>query len=191
MPHMHDANSPFNQDELSAEDLEVLRAFHVLQESTTDNPLPQEGMPAGSLAGQPYAVQSSAIESEDEMLVIFTTEVGEDIAAMRLVLQRLEQDNQVDSPSFKALKRSAHKIAGTAAAIGCDSMSTIARYIELVIRLVEDWSVVYLTAFISLVHSVLALESTLHPIANHGYQTHHPLLQLQNSHRQLCIPFPP
>ena len=184
---MHDANSPFNQDELSAEDLEVLRAFHVLQEPTTDNPLPQEGMPAGSLAGQPYAVQSSAIESEDEMLVIFTTEVGEDIAAMRLVLQRLEQDDQVDSPSFKALKRSAHKIAGTAAAIGCDSMSTIARYIELVIRLVEDGSVVYLTGLIALVHAVLALESTLQSIASYGYESKQPLLELENEYRELSI----
>src|SRR5260370_33600072 len=110
-------------------------------------------MPAGSLAGQPYAVQSSAIESEDEMLVIFTTEVGEDIAAMRLVLQRLEKDDKVDSASFKALKRSAHKIAGTAAAIGCDSIYTIARHIEIVIRIVTEGDVGYLTGLNTLDHA--------------------------------------
>src|SRR5260370_35631456 len=146
-------------------------------------------MPEGSLAGQPYAVQSSAIESEDEMLVIFTTEVGEDIAAMRLVLQRLEQEDQVDSRSVKGLKRSANKIAGTAAAIGCDSMSTIARYIELVIRLVEDGSVVYLTGLIALVHAVLALESTLQSIASYGYESKQPLLKLENEYRDLRLNF--
>src|SRR6266446_5719168 len=184
---MDDANSPFNQDELSAEDLEVLRAFHALKESTTDIPLHQQGMPAGSLANQPYADQSSAIESEDEMLVIFTTEAGEDIAAMRLALQQVEQDDQVDPPSFKALKRSAHKMAGTAAAIGCDSMSAIARYMELVIKLVEDGSIVYLTGLIALVHAVRALESTLQSIASYGYESKQPLLQLENEYRALSI----
>lgn len=184
---MDDTNSPFHQDELSAEDLEVLRAFHALKESTTDTPLHQQGMLAGSPADQPYADQSSAIESEDEMLVIFTTEAGEDIAAMRLALQQVEQDDQVDSPGLKSLKRSAHKMAGTAAAIGCDSMSTIAHYMELVIKLVGEGSIGYLTGLIALVHAVRALESTLQSIASYGYESKQPLLQLENEYRALSI----
>src|SRR6266481_7877375 len=128
---MDDTNSPFHQDELSPEDLEVLRTFHAIEEPAAD--MLQEALWPGIPPNHPQeATAGLDISSDDEMLVIFTTEAGEDIAAMRLALQQLEQDDQVDSLSFKALKRSAHKMAGTAAAIGCDSMSAIARYMELV-----------------------------------------------------------
>ncbi len=184
---MDDATPPFNQDELSAEDLEVLRAFHALTEPTTDIRLPQETMQADSLTDQPGGDWSSAIESEDEMLVIFATEADEDITAMRSALQQLEQDDRLDSPGFKALKRSAHKVAGTAAAIGCDSMSTIARHMQSVIKLVEDGSVVYLTGLIGLVQAVGALESTLQSIAHYGYESKQPLLELEKEYRALSI----
>src|SRR5271157_887464 len=141
---MDDTNSPFQQDELSEEDLEVLRAFHTNEVPTPDSPLSQETTLQASFASQTETAQFSTLMSDDEMLVLFATEADEDIATMRLALQQLEQDYRLDSQSLKALKRSAHKVAGTAAAIGCDSISTIARHMETVIKLVEDGSVVYL-----------------------------------------------
>ena len=75
------------------------------------------------------------------MLALFASEVDEEIATMRLAVKQLEQDNRLDSRGLKALKRCAHKVAGTAAAIGCASMSTIARHIETIIKLVEGESI--------------------------------------------------
>src|SRR2546428_96031 len=184
---MDDLNSPFNQDELSEADLEVLRAFHSNQEPTPGNPLSQEPTLEASFASQAETAQSSALMSDDEMLVLFATEADEDIATMRLALQRLGQDDRLDSQSLKALKRCAHKVAGTAAAIGCDSMSTIAHHMETVIKLVESGSVIDMTGSIALVHALQALELTLQSIASNGYESKAPLLELEAEFEALSI----
>jgi chemosensory pili system protein ChpA (sensor histidine kinase/response regulator) len=184
---MDDVHSFFHQDELSDEDLEVLRVFHTLEEPTSDDPLLQETIPAASIAHQTDTAQSSLLLSEDDMLVLFATEADEDIAMMRSALQHLEQDDRLHAPSLKALKRAAHKVAGTAAAIGCDSMSTIARHMGTVIKFVEDGSVVQLMGLIALVHSVQALEATLQSIASNGYESKNPLLELEEEYKDFNI----
>ena len=161
---MDDRNSPFHQDELSEEDLEVLRAFHSNEEPLPDNSLSQEPTLEASFASQTETTQSPSLISDDEMLAFFATEADEDIATMRLALQRLEQDDRLDSQNLEALKRSAHKMAGTAAAIGCDSMSTIARHMEKIIELVEDGNVMYVTGSIALAHAVACLGRLLYLI---------------------------
>lgn len=184
---MDDRNSPFHQDDLSEEDLEVLRAFHSNEEPPAGNSLSQEPALEASFASQAETAQSSALISDDEMLAFFATEADEDIAAMRLALQRLEQDGHLDSQSLQVLKRSAHKVAGTAAAIGCDSMSTIAHHMETVIKLLEDGSVTYVTGSIALVHAVQALELTLQSIASNGFESKIPLLELEEEYEALDI----
>ncbi len=183
---MDDINSPFHQDELSPEDLEVLRTFHAIEEPAAD--MLQEALWPGIPPNHPQeATAGLDISSDDEMLVLFTTEVGEDIATMRLALQQLEQDERLDSPAFLALKRTAHKVAGTAAAIGCDSMSNIARHMETVIRLLEGGTIVYLTGLIALGHAVGALESTLQSIVSYGYESINSLLELEEEYGVLNI----
>jgi chemosensory pili system protein ChpA (sensor histidine kinase/response regulator) len=181
---MDELNPPFNQDELSEEDLEVLRAFHSNEEPTPGNPLSRE--PALG-ASQAETAQSPTLMSDDEMLVLFATEADEDIATMRLALQRLGQDDRSDAQSLNALKRCAHKVAGTAAAIGCDSMSTIAHHMETVIKLVEGGSLVDLTGSIALVHALQALELTLQSIASNGYESKAPLLELEAEFEALSL----
>jgi chemosensory pili system protein ChpA (sensor histidine kinase/response regulator) len=183
---MDDTNSPFHQDELSPEDLEVLRTFHAIEEPAAD--MLQEALWPGIPPNHPQeATAGLDISSDDEMLVLFTTEGGEDIATMRLALQQLEQDERLDSPAFLALKRTAHKVAGTTAAIGCDSMSKIARHMETVIKLLEGGAIVYLTGLIALGHAAGALESTLQSIASHGYESINPLLELEEEYEVLNI----
>ncbi len=184
---MDDRNSPFNQDELSEEDLEVLRAFHSNEEPLPDNSLSQEPTLEASFASQTETTQSPSLISDDEMLAFFATEADEDIATMRLALQRLEQDDRLDSQNLEALKRSAHKMAGTAAAIGCDSMSTVARHMETIIELVENGNVMYVTGSIALAHAVQTLELTLQSIASNGYESKNPLLELEEEYEALNI----
>src|SRR5258708_13535863 len=163
---MDDEKQPFQQNELTPEDLEVLRAFHMLEEPASATPTLQEVSQPASPSHRPYETQAAATITDEDMLVFFTTEANEDIASMHLALQQLEQDERLDSPGLAALKRTAHKVAGTAAAIGCASMSTIARHMEAIIKLLEGGAIVFLTGLLALAHAVQPLDLTPTIIAN-------------------------
>src|SRR5271169_2394093 len=157
---MDDLDAPDHPEELSKDDLEVLQAFHDFEFSTADHLSPLTTTPETSLTHQSDTDQSAAFLTEEDMLALFATEADEDITAMRLAVQQLEQDDWLDSQGLKALKRCTHKVAGTAASIGCASMSTIARYVETMIKLVEDGNLAFQTGLIALFNSIQALEAT-------------------------------
>jgi chemosensory pili system protein ChpA (sensor histidine kinase/response regulator) len=184
---MDDLDAQDQQEELSEDDLEVLRVFHDLEFATTDNSFPLESTPGTALTNQLDTDQSAAFLSEDDMLTLFATEVDEDITTMRLAVQQFEQGKRLDSQGLKALKHCAHKVAGTAAAIGCASISTIARHIETIIKLAEDGSVAFQTALIALSNSMQALEATLHSLVNNGFESKKPLLELEEEYQRLNI----
>ncbi len=184
---MDNSDAPDQQEELSKDDLEVLQTFHDLEFSTADDSFPLETTPETSLTYQSDTDQSAAFLSEDDMLALFATEADEDITTMLLAVQQFEQDNRLDSQSLKALKRCAHKVAGTAAAIGCASMSTIARHVEAIIKLIEDGSIAFQTGLIALFNSLQALEATLHSIVSNGFESKNPLLELEEEYKRLNI----
>jgi chemosensory pili system protein ChpA (sensor histidine kinase/response regulator) len=179
---MDDFDTQDHQEELSKDDLEVLRAFHTLEFSTTD-----DSFPNATTHGASHIDQSAAFLSEDDMLALFATEVDEEIAAMRLAVKQLELDNRLDSRGLKALKRCSHKVAGTAAAIGCASMSTIARHIETIIKLMEGESLAIQAGLIALFNSMQALDATLHSLVSNGFESKDPLLQLEEEYKRLNI----
>ena len=181
---MDDLDTPDHQEELSKDDLAVLQAFHELEFSTADNSFPHAATPETSLTHQSDTDQSAAFLSEDDLLVLFATEADEDITTMRLAVQQLEQDNRLDSQGLKALKRCGHKVAGTAAAIGCSSMSTIARHVEAITKLVKDGSLALQTGLIALLNSIQALEATLHSIVSNGFESKNPLLELEEEYKR-------
>jgi len=184
---MDDLDAQDHEEELSKDDLEVLRAFHDLEFATIDYSFPLETTPGTALKNQSDTNQSAAFLSEDDMLALFATEANEDIATMHRLVQQLEQDNRLDSQGLKALKRCAHKVAGTAAAIGCVSMSTIARHIQTIIKLVEDGSLPFQTGLIALFNSMQALEATLKSIVSNGFESKNPLLELEEEYQRLNI----
>jgi chemotaxis protein histidine kinase CheA/ActR/RegA family two-component response regulator len=184
---MDDLDDQDHPEKLSEDDQEVLRAFHDLESATTDDSFPLETSPVAALTNQSDTDQSAAFLSEDGMLALFATEVDEDITTMRLAIQKFEQDNRLDSQGLKPLKRCAHKVAGTAAAIGCASMSTIARHLETIIELVEDGSLAFQTALITLSNSTQALEATLHSVVSNGFESKNPLLELEEEYQRLNI----
>ena len=184
---MDDLDAQDHQEELSEDDLGVLHVFHELEFSAVNDPFPLETTSGNALTYQTDSNQSAAFLSEDEMLALFATEANEDITSMRMTVQQLERDNRLDSQSLKALKRYAHKVAGTAGAIGCASISTIARHVETIIKFVEDGSVPFQTALITLSHSIQALEATLQSIVSNGFESKHPLLELEEEFQKLNI----
>ena len=179
---MDDLDTQDHNEELSEDDLDVLQAFHDLEFSTTDDSFPLEITPGAS-----PTVQSEDFLSEDDMLALFATEADEDITTMHVAIQQIEHGSTLDSRGVKTLKRCAHKVAGTAAAIGCASMSTIARHIETIIKLVEGESLSPQATLIALTHSIQALEATLQTIVSNGFESKKPLLELEEEYRKLDI----
>lgn len=183
---MHEPRLPLDHSELSPEDLEVLRMFH--ETDFTDEEARFGAFPTSPLPSQPPGAEPTTSSLEDDMLAIFASEADEDIATMRQALHQLEQDDRADSPGFSRLQRTAHKLRGTAAAIGCDVMSAIAHHIETVIKLVQADEVTYLTGLIALSHAVGALEKTLQSVVTQGQESMVPLQELEKDYDALNIP---
>src|SRR6266581_3862708 len=91
-----------------------------------------------SLDEQTTSSQLPTSDTFDDMLMLFVTEADEDIATMHQVLQQLEHEALLTAAMSQVLRRTAHKLKGTAGAVGCEHVSSIARYIELLIDLVNN-----------------------------------------------------
>ena len=120
----------FDESELSAEDLEVLRAFDAM--SSWEAALTE--LSNGTISVQAPDTLSSPpsgpAEEANDIFRLFVSEVKEDIARMERTLSQLEQDDQIQPERFIPIKRSAHKIRGTAGAVECPGMATMAHYAE-------------------------------------------------------------
>src|SRR5258708_3844006 len=118
---------PFSlDDELTAEDLAVIQAFDALEELAVANGQEEHASLQNNSAPLLLENKGFDIEDPDDMMILFASEADEDIGTMRRALQQVEQDNQANSPGLISLGRAAHKLKGTAGAMGCESMSTIA-----------------------------------------------------------------
>ncbi|HEY0756412.1 MAG TPA: response regulator [Ktedonobacteraceae bacterium] len=164
--------TPFSSysGELSAEDLAVIQRF----DEMTDLAL------AGSLNEQEKNQAESwpalennqaSVESPEDMLMLFASEAEEDIATMRRALLDLDQDNQPGSHALITLGRAAHKLKGTAGAMGCEVMSTIAWHIEEEIQLLKEEKITVFTALSALVQAMKALELTLQSVVDEGQES--------------------
>jgi chemosensory pili system protein ChpA (sensor histidine kinase/response regulator) len=184
---MNDLND-FDEVELSAEDLEILRAFDAIDswDSAPTGPLNEATMT------QERAASASSSQNEEDTLVedvllLFISEAEEDIAHMRRTLSLLEQDDQIQPSRFIPLKRAAHKIRGTSGAVECLSMSTIAHYAELIVEKMTGGTLFPVIGVNALMHIVAALEATLEEIVTQGKEPQEPLVELENTLRELGI----
>src|SRR5690242_16039253 len=129
---MNDALPPSDENELSAEDLEILRAFDAMENWNSDlfasSSTQSPGAQASSMNTKPLALE----DIFDEMMMIFAAEADEDINKMRRALNQLEQDEQINPARFVTLQRAGHKLRGTAGAVECHTMATIAHHVEVI-----------------------------------------------------------
>jgi len=177
---MDEAFPPSDQNELSPEDQAVLDAFLAMEDTEEQEPGLETGKTPHTSSGQVSVSQSAALSPEEEdMLVLFATEAEEDIVRMRRAIAQLEQDEHRDSPAFDVLHRTAHKLKGTAGAIGFDAMSAVARHIETIIELIRGRDVVYMTGLMALTHAVQALEMMLEGIISEGQENTSLLRELE------------
>lgn len=164
-------------DILSADDLAVIQAFDALDDLAFPDGLDeQNGMQSNS--GALSLAGTLGTENPEDMLILFASEADEDLGTMRRALQQVEQDNHVNSPGLVFLGRAAHKLKGTAGAMGCEAMSTIALRIEEEMQLIKAGKVDFFMGLITLVHAINALEVTLQSVVNDGQESLLPLQEL-------------
>src|SRR5579875_3193577 len=160
---------PFDESQLSPEDLEVLRQFDALEE-VSPGPVVSESADLETVTAllsareeQKATATTEAADQQflEDMLSVFAFEADEDIAVLRRTLRQIEREDTLDVARFTVLQNVAHKIKGTAGAVGCFAMSTIAYQIEAIARLVIAGTVSQLIGLKALVQAVLTLEVTL------------------------------
>ncbi|GAC1504994.1 MAG: hypothetical protein NVS2B12_18240 [Ktedonobacteraceae bacterium] len=154
---MHE-DPPFDESELSAEDLAILHAFDAI-ESWEMNPA-QTDQPAADSANSIWEGTAS-LDEPDDMLIIFLTEVEEDITAMQQVMKRLARGDATQPGHFAALRRLGHKIRGTSGAVGYLKMSEVASHVEIIAEQAIHAMIQPATAYEALTHTLKVLEFCL------------------------------
>jgi chemotaxis protein histidine kinase CheA len=174
----------FNENSLSADDLAVLQAFEAMEKW---NEAPSSS-PITPLWSSPSAERPADEDSfEEEMLALFISEVEEDLARMQDALALLEQDGQINAELLQPLQRAAHKVRGTAGAVECQALSTIAHAIEVICGQITNGCIFPVLGVNALVRVVLALEKTLESVVMQGSESGVPLAELKSELKQLGI----
>ncbi|HTD20085.1 MAG TPA: Hpt domain-containing protein, partial [Ktedonobacteraceae bacterium] len=158
----------FNQNELSAEDLAILQAFDAMGMDDWETGSPGSET-HDDIAISPLAEQD--IFSPDEMLSLFVGEVNEDIIKIRRALQNLDMDETLDRGRLQVLQRAAHKIKGTAGAVGCMAMSSVAQHMEELIKIIMQGAVAPFVGLNVLMQTAQALEMTLKSVVTYGHES--------------------
>lgn len=177
---MNDVFPPFDESELSSDDLDVLRAFDAMDGwDSTPAPDPANNAHSGtSTLDQPASLTSTTPDSGqftdddflNEMLAIFATEADEDIGKMRRTLNQLEQDEQIKPARFVALQRAGHKLRGTAGAVECQTMATVAHHIEVIAEQVTAGQIFPVIGGNALEQAVSVLELLLKNVITYGVE---------------------
>ncbi|HEY4387967.1 MAG TPA: Hpt domain-containing protein, partial [Ktedonobacteraceae bacterium] len=163
---------PFDESELSPEDLAVLKAFDSMNWDESASDPDEETLPP---------VQRLAPEDDAdflrEMRVLFVEEAGEDLATMQRVWHQLENAESISAEQFFPLRRGGHKIRGSAGAVNCFSMATIAGYVEDIAEQVVQGQLLPTLGLLALSPSLTALEETLQSVVA-GSEDDTPLARL-------------
>ena len=166
---------------MSADDLAVLQAFDAMEETWQDTET------------SAVSLSSEAIDefSQQDMLLLFASEMDEDVGQMKHALSQLEHGDTLDETRFTVLRRAAHKIRGTAGAMECHAMASIARHIEEVVAQITANVLLPLVGLNVLVQAVLALEITLQDLLTHGHESDAPLHALEQELEQFSLTLEP
>ncbi|GAC1460416.1 MAG: hypothetical protein PVSMB2_20590 [Ktedonobacteraceae bacterium] len=161
---------------MSADDLAILQTFDAMETwQHTETPV------------RPLSQDHDAEFTQEDMLLLFASEMDEDIGQMKHALSQLEQGDKLDETRFITLRRVAHKIRGTAGAMECYAMASIARHIEEVEEQINTGILFPLVGLNVLVQAVLALEITLQDLLTHGHESDGPLHALEHELEQFTL----
>lgn len=169
---------PPEESELSAEDRAILEAFDAMEEWHT---MPSE--PSRSSPRQ----HTDSDEILNDILLVFFSEVEEDIMAMRQALNRLEHDDGINLAPLAFIRRIAHKLRGTAGTMSYHTLAAIAASIERIVEAITSGKIAALLGVNALVQAVFALETTLHNIMRTGRESETPRQELEAHLQKLAL----
>jgi chemosensory pili system protein ChpA (sensor histidine kinase/response regulator) len=169
---------PPEEPELSAEDRAILEAFDTMEGWDTVPSEPSLSSPRQNTDGD---------EILKDILLVFFSEVEEDIMAMRQALSRLEQGDSIDPAPLAFIRRVAHKIRGTAGTMSYHTLAAIAASIERIVGAITSGKIAALLGVNALVQAVFALETTLHDIMRTGRESETPRRELEAHLQKLAL----
>lgn len=177
---MDETPDPFHEEDLSEEDLAILREFDAMEFIAGEQleATPQNAAKNVSPAGLSQADTTEAF-SEEDMLLLFISEFEEDVSVLRSGVQQLEAGEVLDIAQLDTLEHKAHQIKGTAGTFSCPALSTIARHTQTLIRLLKQGALEIGIALPLLIQALSALESTLDSLVTAGEESHAPLDELE------------
>jgi chemosensory pili system protein ChpA (sensor histidine kinase/response regulator) len=172
-----DIQSSQDDQELSAEDLEILRLF---EEKSDWSQKESEQASAQDTASAPLPASPAPVEegSQAWLYTTFIPEATEDIARMQRALARLEREAQVQPSQFALFKRAGHKIRGAAGMVDCQGIAAIAQYIEETAEQIVNKVIAPGPARAVFAQAVAALEMGVQNLGRSGTEGQLPLTEL-------------
>src|ERR1700692_141368 len=110
IPEILEAPEPFREEDLSAEDLAILRDFDAMEFISLDETLQNVGTRIST--SSTLSADTTEEYSPEDMLLLFISEVEEDVRILRNGVQQLESGKLPDVAQLHALEHKAHKIKG-------------------------------------------------------------------------------
>ncbi len=185
---MNEQQISFDENELSEEDLAVLRAFEAMDDELLQaSPSTVMPMPGTELPAQNETQEIPIEFSFEDMLLVFVTEVDADIRAMRDALNQLKQDVDIQPVRFEVFRRPGHKIRGSAGFVECHSITRIAQYIEDIARQAMRSAILPEISVKALEYAISALETTFQSVIATGKEDVAPLARLEEELKDLPL----
>ncbi len=190
-PEIPETPSSFSENDLSTEDLAILRKFDAMEDFLPDETSHSAGANLSTNTSSYYLSPGQGISpaeradggyeevSPEDLLLLFISEVEEDVGVLRNGVQQLAPGETLDVLHLQLLERKAHKIKGTAGAFGSNALASIARYTETLIHLLVQGSLRPRTGLAVLMSAISALEATLNSLVTIGEESPVPLAELE------------
>ncbi len=178
----------FPEDQLSEEDLAILREFDAMELIVDEehNLLSLHGMHE-TMAANSMSAQATEEPSPEDLLLLFVSEVEEDVNALRAGVRQLRLGEPLDVTRLQSLGRKAHKIKGSSGTFGCTALFILARHTEKLTYLLARDDVEPEVGLALLSQAIAALESTLEHLVTSGEESQIPLTELEAALAQHAI----
>jgi chemotaxis protein histidine kinase CheA/ActR/RegA family two-component response regulator len=178
---MNEKQLSFNENELSEDDLAVLRAFEAMDDDLLQPSSSITSTLNTQLPAQNTTQQVSTEFSFEDMLLVFVTEVAEDISTLRRALNQLEHETHIQPGRFEVFRRHGHKIHGSASFVEYHSIVKVAQHIEDIATQALHSTLSPEIGVKALQYTIIALETLFQDIITNGKEDVAPLVRLEEA----------
>jgi chemosensory pili system protein ChpA (sensor histidine kinase/response regulator) len=171
----------FDENELSEDDLAVLRAFEAMDDEQLQSS-------SSTTTSSPNIKQRTSTDfSFEDMLLVFVAEVDGDIAALHRALHQLEHETHIQPGRFEVFRRHGHKIHGSAGFVEYHSIVRIAQHIEDIATQAMHSTISSEISVRALQYAIVALETIFQQVVATGKEDVTPLTMLEEELSSLSI----